>query len=80
MKSKENIQGWARLIAGVLGMGLFIFVLAPWIQKISAIKTVHDYIRENDMDATPLFYTESEEFSRSQSHMLDARRFQPKSR
>lgn len=71
---------WRRLGALLIGlavMGLFMFGVAPALQQWGPVRTVHTFVTEHDIDATPWFYTESEEFSRVQQFMADASRFEP---
>ncbi len=67
-------------LSGILAFWIFVFVLAPAAQRYGPVKTIHDYVRDHDIDATPLYYTESEEFGVAESYMKDARRFTPVSR
>ncbi|MFH2003043.1 MAG: hypothetical protein ABIK28_25475 [Planctomycetota bacterium] len=76
-RGEHGLRRWAGFALGLICLVLFIFVIAPWIQQWGPVETVHAFIRERDMDATPLFYTESEEFSVAQRHMLDAARYAP---
>lgn len=73
----KKLRQWAGLMLGVTGLLLFIFVIAPWIQQWGPVNTLHTFVREQGIDATPLFYTESEESSVAEQHLRDAARFQP---
>jgi len=80
MKVEERKTGrrWAALGAGCFGIWLFVFVLAPWLQGFGPVATLHTFIEERGIDATPLFYSESEASSLSERFLLDAARFQPR--
>ena len=80
MNRRENSRAtrWAAFLAGCLGIWLFIFVLAPWLQKWGLVHTMHTFIQERDIDATPLFYSESEVSSEAERLLLDAARFAPR--
>ena len=70
-------QRWIGLLAGVATMGLFVFVVAPVAQRWEPVRAVHAFADDRGIDASALFYTESEAFGRVQRHMQDARRFAP---
>lgn len=70
-----------RIGALLLSMALiwiFIFVIAPWIQKLPYVKPLADYIEENDIDAGALYYTEVEEFSEAERNMRDTMDYPPR--
>jgi hypothetical protein len=53
---KKNSQQKVRpFLIGVLLIFMFIFWLSPYLQH----SKINEYIRENDIDAKALFYTES---------------------
>ena len=52
----------SKTLAGVGFVWGFIFVLAPWAQRLGPIAEIHGCIEERGIDATALFYTESEAF------------------
>ncbi len=60
---------WIRLLIGVVALFLFIFVIAPAGQRLGPIGEIHDYIDEQGIDASALYYTDSEEFSDLQLRM-----------
>jgi len=76
--AKARLKRWACLLAGLGAIVFFMFVAAPLMQRVEPVKTIHTFIRERDIDATPLFYTEAEEFSQAERHMRDAARFCPR--
>jgi len=47
-------------MVGLVGIWAFIFVITPLLTSTGKSAEVVDYIKENNIDATPLFYTESE--------------------
>jgi len=53
---------WLRLLGGVGLVWAFVFVLAAWGQRLAPVAELHGFIEERDIDASALFYTESEEF------------------
>ena len=67
-------RAWARLALGLACAWAFVFVVAPGVRRIEPIKAVLDSVRENDIDATALFYTDAEESSEAEfvlRHRLD---------
>jgi len=67
--------GWLRLAAGILCIWFFMFVLAPWVRTIGPVEEMLDFVEENDIDASALFYTEVEEFSDSEVAVRDALKY-----
>lgn len=53
-------NGWIQLLIGIIGIWLFIFILTPLLTSTGKTAEIMEYIQENNIDATPLFYTESE--------------------
>jgi len=74
----KQVRRWAAFGAGCVCIWLFVFVLAPWMQGWGPVHTLHTFIEERGIDATPLFYTESETSSQAERHLLDAARFAPR--
>jgi hypothetical protein len=75
-----RVKKWGLLLAGFGGIVFFIFVVAPFGQRFGPVKEIHTFVEKRGIDATPLFYTEAEEFDRVDRHMRDAARFAPKSK
>jgi len=53
---------WLRLIGGVGLVWVFAFMLAAWGQRLVPVAELHDFVEERGIDASALFYTESEAF------------------
>ena len=66
---------WSRLAAGVLAILLFAFVAIPSLQRVSAVREVREGIQRAGIDATALFYTESEAASEAEASIRDAMRY-----
>ncbi len=60
-RSKNRKNGLLHFLGGCLAIYLFIFQLVPFFTAWGKTAEVINYINENDIDVTPLFYTESEE-------------------
>lgn len=59
--SSRSIR-WARFGLGLLGIWVFIFVVAPWIECWGVVGDVHQFVQARDINAAALFYTEIDEF------------------
>ncbi len=57
------LSRWGRLLAGLLCVWLFMFVLAPGLRRVPPVEAALDCVRERGIDATALFYTESAPFT-----------------
>ncbi len=69
---------WARLFLGVLLIWAFMFIVAPWVEKMPSVEPIIRFIEENDIDASALYYTDIEEFSEAEIHMENAMNFAPR--
>jgi hypothetical protein len=66
---------WARFFAGVLVILAFAFGVLPAVQRLGPVREVHDAIQESGIDATALFYTESEMSSDAEASIRNALRY-----
>jgi len=66
---------WARLALCLLVLWGFVFQVAPRLQRLDVVRALHDVVREKDIDATALYYTEIDEFNDTASYMRDAMRY-----
>ncbi len=57
----QLLKNWLRFVCSVLLIILFMFFLAPWLQKVPSIRTLSRYIEESGIDAGAVYYTEVEE-------------------
>jgi hypothetical protein len=55
----DFVRRYGALILGVMLILIFIFVFAPAVSRLEQVEPLITYIEEQDIDATPLFYTES---------------------
>jgi len=63
---------WARFFAGLLVILLFVFVVIPGLQRLGPVRKVRDAIENRGIDATALFYTESEVSSEAEASIRNA--------
>ncbi|MFV1968321.1 MAG: hypothetical protein ACC628_23090 [Pirellulaceae bacterium] len=66
---------WVRFLAGLTVILLFAFVAIPGLQRIGPIRDVRDAIENRGIDATALFYTETEVASEAEASIRNAIRY-----
>lgn len=66
---------WARLFLCVFLIWAFMFVVAPWVEKMPAVEPIICFIDDNYIDASALYYTEIEEFFEAEIHMENTMNF-----
>ncbi|MBC8875159.1 MAG: hypothetical protein H8E44_37535 [Planctomycetes bacterium] len=66
---------WTRFLTGVLAILLVAFVLIPGLQRLGPIREVREAIQRSGIDATALFYTESEVSGEAESSIRNAIRY-----
>jgi len=69
---------WLAFVAGLIAIWFFVFGLAPFIQRFAPVNTVHEYIEQRDIDATTLFYTETDEFAEAELYLQNAMSYSKK--
>jgi len=72
---KGFLWRWGAFIFSLFIMWLFVFQVAPAMQHIECIAVVHNAVRDYDIDATGLIYTEVELFGDADVHMRDAMKY-----
>ena len=61
MEGKKTGRKWFGLALGVILMGIFIFVVAPFIEKqVAPFKELSGFIDEHDVNTDAYSYTASE--------------------
>ena len=61
-----------RFLAGLLVILLFAFGAIPGLQRLGPVCELRDAIRNSGIDATALFYTESDVFSGAEAAIRNA--------
>jgi hypothetical protein len=75
-KLSQQTLNWLKLLLWVVGILLFTYGLAPWMQdKSQAIQTLSTYIDESGIDAGAIYYTEVEEVGEADLMIRDTFRF-----
>jgi len=66
-----GVRPWLGLALGLALLVFFIFVAAPWINKLPMVRPLAEYIEKTGMDAGALYYTEVEETGEAEMHMRE---------
>lgn len=69
---------WVRFLAGLLMILLFAFGAVPGLQRLGPVHELRDAIRNSGIDATALFYTESEACSEAEASIRNAITYSPR--
>ncbi len=69
---------WTRLFLCIFLIWVFMFIAAPWVEKMPAVEPIISFIDENYIDASALYYTEIEEFFEAEIHMENTMNFAPR--
>jgi hypothetical protein len=72
---RSAVQRWCRFLAGLLVILLFAFGVIPGLQRLEPVREVCDAIRKAGIDASALFYTESDVSSEAEASIRDAIRY-----
>jgi hypothetical protein len=64
-----------RLLAGTLVIFVFAFGVIPAIQRMEGVREVHEAIDRSGIDASALFYTESDVSSAAESSIRNALKY-----
>jgi hypothetical protein len=54
------LHGWMRLVIGSIVILLVAFVVVPLVQRLGPVREVREAIDRSGIDASALFYTESD--------------------
>lgn len=79
-KSKQlgqTFRGWARLLFCALLICIFMFVLAPLLQRLSMVNALAKYIEDSGIDASALYYTGVEETAEAEMYLHNADKYAP---
>ena len=71
-------QRWGRFAGGLTALLLFAFVVIPALQLLGPVRDVREAIQRRDIDATALFYTESDVSSEAEASIGNAMRYAPR--
>jgi hypothetical protein len=69
---------WLKLCFGFFLVWVFMFVLAPAIEKLPHVKPLAQFIEDTGIDASALYYTELPETADAEMYLRDAARYAPR--
>ena len=69
------VRRWSQFLAGLLGILLFAFGVIPALQRLEPVREVRDATRRAGVDASALFYTESDVSSEAEASIRNAMRY-----
>ena len=70
-----RLKAWLKLLVALLLMGIFIFGFVPWWNQLPMVAPISNYIEDNDIQATALFYSEVEETAEAEVHIKAALKY-----
>ena len=68
-------QRWVRFLVGVLSILVFAFVVIPGLQRLGPGRDIHEAIQQSGIDATALFYSESQISSDAEASIRNALKY-----
>ena len=71
----EAVRRWARFLAGLAAILLFAFGVIPCLQRLGPVREVRRAVQNAGIDATALFYTESDVSSEAETSIRGALRY-----
>ena len=69
---------WTRFLTGTLLILFFAFVVVPGLQRLGPVREVRDAIHRRGIDASALFYTETEVSSEAETAIRNAMTYSPR--
>lgn len=76
-KQKQTIRGWAGLIAGSAVLFTFMFVVGPYFERYESVRTFTSYVKENNINAGGIWWTDTELTSEAEMGARSTMRFLP---
>ena len=70
--AREVWHRWSRFLIGVLAIMVLAFGVIPAVQRVGPVRDMHQAIERSGIDATALFYTESDVSSEAESSIRNA--------
>ncbi len=56
----------------IVGIGVFVFWVAPILESIEPVRKIQEHTIKYNIDASALYYTDSEEFNGADIRMKDS--------
>jgi len=73
--SRSTIGRWVKLAVGLLILWVFVFQIAPRLQRLAPLRRFYEHVRASDIDAGALYYTDVEEFAAAETHVRNSLRY-----
>jgi hypothetical protein len=70
-KGPVDWKSWGVILAALVGLCLFLFVLGPMGLQTDRLKPMADFIEEHEINANAYYYTEVDEFFEAERHMRE---------
>ena len=71
--ASARMRAWGLLICGFLGVGLFAFVIGPWLEeRIPIYSQIVQVIEEQDIDSGAYFYSEIKGSYEGERYLLES--------
>lgn len=72
-----RIFRWLGLLFGFFLVWVFMFIIAPWIERAPAVRPLTRFIEDTGIDAGALYYTEIDETADAEMYLHDAYTYAP---
>lgn len=69
------VRRWSGFFAGLAAILAFAFGVVPAFQKLGPVRTITEGVRESGIDASALFYTETEVASEAEASLRNALKY-----
>ncbi len=69
LSQQGRFKRYAGLAMGIAFIWIFAVYVTPWLGNLAFMKPLISFIKENDIKATAIYYTDIEEFAEA-DHML----------
>jgi hypothetical protein len=73
----DAVRRWLLCISCFILLWAFMFVIAPWLQRVPMINQLAKYIEESGIEAGAIYYTEVKEVSEAEANMRDTLMYPP---
>jgi hypothetical protein len=75
---RATLIAWLKLIAGIVCILLFLFVIAPLAEHIPGFRTLAERIDERHLRSAAIFYTDLEESGEGSSYIRNCLEYPPR--
>lgn len=71
------LKKWVYLFTCFFLIWVFIFIIAPYVEKLPVVKPIAEFIENSGIDAGALYYTEVEEAGVAELNMYNTVNYAP---